>query len=86
MKELQASVFEFGKTVCTAVAWVFHQSQLYGRMAKSKPLLNKAHGYGLPEGTWQTMTSAGFMFYGEGLWSDETKIELFGHQAKRHCT
>ena len=42
LRELQAFVAEMGETVhTTTVAQVLHQSQLYGRVAKTKPLLKK---------------------------------------------
>src|SRR4029434_3851052 len=44
LKELQALTAEMGETLhTTTVARVLHQSKLYGRVAKRKPLLKKTH-------------------------------------------
>jgi hypothetical protein len=65
------------------ISSALHQSGLYGRVARRKPLLSKRHMTGQP--TWslpkalkdsQTMRNK--------LWSDETKIELFGLNANGH--
>ncbi len=52
-----------------------HQSGLYGRVARRKPLLSARHmkaAWSLLKNTWRI------------LWSDETKIELFGLNSKRY--
>ena len=42
--KLKASVTEMGEMLHTTnVAWVLHQLKFYGREAKRKPLLKKAH-------------------------------------------
>ncbi|MGH0117532.1 UNVERIFIED_CONTAM: hypothetical protein FKN15_038052 [Acipenser sinensis] len=44
LKELQSSTAELGDTVHAAtIARVLHQTGLYGRVAKRKPLLKKTH-------------------------------------------
>ena len=43
LKELRASAAEMRETLhTTIVAWVLHQSKLYGRVAERKPLFEKA--------------------------------------------
>jgi hypothetical protein len=80
LTELQSSSVEleepFRRTTISAAR---HQSGLYGRLARLKPLLNKkAHEFAkrhLKDS--QTMIN-------KILWSDKTKIELFGLNAKHH--
>ena len=43
LKECKASAVEMGETLHTTSARVFHQSKLYGKVAKTKTLLKKAH-------------------------------------------
>ena len=57
----------------TTISAALHQSGLYSRVAKWKPLLSKRHMTALKDS--QTMRN-------KILWSDETKIELFGLNAK----
>jgi hypothetical protein len=67
----------------TTISAALHQSGLYGRVARWKPLLSKRHMTASLEFAKrhlkdsQTMTN-------KILWSDETKIELFGLNAKHH--
>ena len=67
----------------TPVSAALHQSGLYGRVARQKPLLSKMHMTAhleLPKKApkySQTVRN-------QILWSDETKIEVFGLNAKRH--
>ena len=66
----------------TTISQALHKSGLYRRVARRKPLLKKAHlesclrcainHSGDSEAMWQKV-----------LWSDETKMELFGLNAKR---
>ena len=65
----------------TTLSAAFHKSRLYGKVARRKPLLRKSHMRAClkfakrhvkeSESTRQKI-----------LWSDETKIELFGLNAK----
>jgi hypothetical protein len=57
------------------ISAALHQSGLYGRVTRRKPLLRKRHMTACLES--QTMRN-------KILWPDETKIELFGLNAKRH--
>ena len=67
----------------TTISAALHQSILYGKVTRRKPLLSKTHittclkfaKRHLKDS--QTMTNKMF-------WSDETKIELFSLNANRH--
>ncbi|KAG2460963.1 TCB1 transposase, partial [Polypterus senegalus] len=72
LSELHRSSVERGEPSRTTISSAIHQSGLYGRVARLKPLLSKRH---LKDS--QTMRN-------KLLWSDETKIELFGVNARRH--
>ena len=84
LKELHAFMAKTGHCVhVTTISQALHKSGLYGRVARRKPLLKKAHlesrlryaknHSGDSEAMWQKV-----------LWSDETKMELFGLNAKRY--
>uniref|UniRef100_A0AAZ3NS67 Transposase Tc1-like domain-containing protein n=1 Tax=Oncorhynchus tshawytscha TaxID=74940 RepID=A0AAZ3NS67_ONCTS len=60
-----------------------HQSGLYGRDARRKPLLSKRHITAHLEFAKRHLKDSQTM-RSKILWSDETKIELFGLNAKRH--
>ncbi|XDV46981.1 hypothetical protein PO909_016757 [Leuciscus waleckii] len=60
------------KSIITAA---IHQSGLYGRVARRKPLLSARHMKARMEFK---------MVINKILWSDETKIELFGLNSKRY--
>ena len=69
LTELQSSSLEMGEpSRRTTISAALHQSGLYVKVARRKPLLSKRH-----------VTA-----HLEILWSDESKIELFGLNAKRH--
>uniref|UniRef100_A0A8C7CP30 VAMP (vesicle-associated membrane protein)-associated protein B and C n=1 Tax=Oncorhynchus kisutch TaxID=8019 RepID=A0A8C7CP30_ONCKI len=76
MVTLTAPAFPSRRTTTSAA---LHQSGLNGRVARRKPLLSKTH-----------MTARcrkapkGLTMRNKIIWSDETKIELFGMNAKRH--
>uniref|UniRef100_A0AAZ3S8R6 Transposase Tc1-like domain-containing protein n=1 Tax=Oncorhynchus tshawytscha TaxID=74940 RepID=A0AAZ3S8R6_ONCTS len=84
MKELQNSTAEIGVSVHrTTLSRTLHRAGLYGRVDRKKPLLkekdkqthlvfSKRHVGDSPN-IWKKV-----------VWSDETKIELFGHQGKRY--
>ena len=82
LKELHAFMAKTGYCVhVTTISQALHKSGLYGRVARRKPLLKKSHldshlryaknHSGYSESMWQKV-----------LWSDETKMELFGLNAK----
>ncbi len=74
--ELQRCIREMGESCRKSTITVaLHQSGLYGRVARQKPLLSARHMKARMEfakNTWRI------------LWSDETKIELFGLNSKRY--
>ena len=70
LTEFQSSSVEMGEpSGRTTISAALHQSGLYGRVARRKPLLSKRH-----------MTVR--LEFAKILWSDETNIELFGLNAK----
>ncbi len=73
--ELQRCIREMGescrKSTSTAA---LHQSGLYGRVARRKPLLSARH--------MKARMEDSKMVTNKILWSDETKIELFGLNSK----
>ena len=84
LKELQAFMVKTDHCVyVTTISQALHKSGLYGRVARRKPLLKKAHlesrlryaknHSGDFEARWQKV-----------LWSDKTKMELFGRNEKRY--
>ena len=84
MKKLQAFMAKTGYCVhVTTISQALHKSDLYGRVARRKPLLQKAHlasclryaknQFGDSEAMWQNV-----------FWVDETKMELFGLNARRY--
>ncbi len=74
--ELQRCIREMGESCRkSTITAALHQSGLYGRVARRKPLLSARHMKARMEfakNTWRI------------LWSDETKIELFGLNSKRY--
>ncbi|KAG2456946.1 TCB1 transposase, partial [Polypterus senegalus] len=83
LSELQMSSGERGEpSRRTIISAAIHQSGLYGRVARRKPLLSKRHMAARLEFAKrhpkdsQTMRNKIF-------WSDETKIELFGVNGRR---
>ncbi len=74
--ELQRCIREMGESCRkSTITAALHQSGLYGRVARRKPLLSARHmkaRMSLLKNTWRI------------LWSDETKIELFGLNSKQY--
>jgi hypothetical protein len=76
LKELQSSSEEMGEASRKrTISAALHQSDLYSRVARRKPLLSKRHMTAHLEFDKRQIKI---------LWSDETKIELFGLNAKLH--
>ncbi len=77
MAELQRCIREMGESCrkSTIIA-ALHQSGLYIRVARRKPLLSARHMKARMEFTKMVTNKI--------LWSDETKIELFGLNSKRY--
>uniref|UniRef100_A0A8C4RJ08 Transposase n=1 Tax=Erpetoichthys calabaricus TaxID=27687 RepID=A0A8C4RJ08_ERPCA len=67
----------------TTISAAIHQSGLYGRVARRKPLLSKRHMAARLEFAKRHLKDSQTMRK-KILWSDETKIELFGVNARRH--
>ncbi|KAG2469811.1 TCB1 transposase, partial [Polypterus senegalus] len=84
LSELQRSSVEIKEpSRRTTISAAIHQSGLYGRVARGKPLLSKrqmaAHLEFLKRHLKDSQTMRNKI-----LWSDETKIELFGVNARHH--
>ncbi|KAG2467357.1 TCB1 transposase, partial [Polypterus senegalus] len=84
LSELQRSSVERGEpSRRTTISAAIHQSGLYGRVARRKPLLSKRHMAARLEFAKRHLKDSQTM-RNKILWSDETKIELFGVNARRH--
>ena len=86
LTELQSSLVEMGEpNGRTTVSAAFHKSRLYGRVARRKPLLRKRHMTAHLQFGKRYVKDSESMRQNI-LWSDETKIELFGLNTKHYCT
>ncbi len=75
--ELQRCIREMGESCRkSTITAALHQSGLYGRVARRKPLLSARH--------MKARIEDSKMETNKILWSDETKIELFGLNSKRY--
>uniref|UniRef100_A0A8C2DC74 Transposase n=1 Tax=Cyprinus carpio TaxID=7962 RepID=A0A8C2DC74_CYPCA len=75
--ELQRCSREMGESCRkSTITAALHQSGLYGRVARRKPLLSARHMKARMEFAKKQRNKI--------LWSDETKIELFGLNSKRY--
>ncbi|KAG2461535.1 TCB1 transposase, partial [Polypterus senegalus] len=84
LSELQRSSVETGEpSRRTTISAAIHQSGLYGRVARWKPLLSKMYMAARLEFAKRHLKDSQTM-RNKILWSDETKIELFGVNARRH--
>ncbi|KAG2461859.1 TC1A transposase, partial [Polypterus senegalus] len=84
LSELQRSSVERGEpSKKTTISAAIHQSGLYGRVARRKPLLSKRHMAARLDFAKRHLKDSQTM-RNKILWSDETKIELFSVNAKRH--
>lgn len=84
LSELQRSSVERGEpSRRTTISAAIHQSGLYGRVARRKPLLSKRHMAAHLEFAKRHLKDSQTM-RNKILWSDETKIELFGVNARRY--
>ncbi len=73
--ELQRCIREMGESCRkSTITAALHQSGLYGRVARWKPLLSARH--------MKARMEDSKMVTNKILWSDETKIELFGLNSK----
>ena len=83
LTELQISsveMVELSRRITISAA--LHQSGLYGRVARRTPLLSKRHMTDSLEFAKRNLKDFQTM-RNKILWSDETKFELFGLNAKR---
>jgi hypothetical protein len=84
LKELKSSSVEMREpSRRTTISAAFHQSGLYGRVAMRKPLLSKRHMTASLEFSKRHLKDSHTM-RNTIIWSDETKNELFGLNAKRY--
>ncbi|KAI2647331.1 Transposable element Tc1 transposase [Labeo rohita] len=67
----------------STITAALHQSGLYGRVARRKPLLSARHMKARMEFAKKHLKDSK-MVRNKILWSDETKIELFGLNSKRY--
>ncbi|KAG2470074.1 TCB1 transposase, partial [Polypterus senegalus] len=84
VSELQRSSVERGEPFRrTTISAAIHQSGLYGRVAIRMPLLSKRHMAARLEFAKRHLKDSQTI-RNKILWSDETKIEHFGVNARRH--
>ena len=84
LTELHSSCVEMGDpSRRTTISAALHQSGLYDRVARQKPLLSKGHMTAHLEFEKKAPKDSETM-RNKILWSDETKIELFGLNGKCH--
>ncbi|KAG2462665.1 TCB1 transposase, partial [Polypterus senegalus] len=84
LSELQRSSVERGEpSRRTTISAAIHQSGLYGKVARRKPLLSKRQMAARLEFAKRHLKDSQAM-RNKILWSDETKIELFGVNGRRH--
>ena len=84
LTELQISSVEMeGSSRRTTISAALHQSGLYVRVARWKPLLSESHMTYHFEFAKRHLKHAQTM-RSKIIWSDETKIQLFGLNLKRH--
>ncbi|KAG2457851.1 TCB1 transposase, partial [Polypterus senegalus] len=84
LSELQRSSVERGEpSRRTTISAAIHASGLYGRVARRKQLLSKRHMAACLDFAKRHLKDSQNM-RNKILWSDETKIELFGVNARRH--
>ncbi|KAG2467141.1 TC1A transposase, partial [Polypterus senegalus] len=84
LSQLQRSSVERGESSRrTTISAAIHQSGLFGRMARRKPHLSKRHMAACLEFAKKHLKDSQTM-RNKILWSDETKIELFGVNARCH--
>uniref|UniRef100_A0A3P8TY65 Transposase Tc1-like domain-containing protein n=1 Tax=Amphiprion percula TaxID=161767 RepID=A0A3P8TY65_AMPPE len=82
--ELQRCSREMGESSTkSTITAALHQSGLYGRVARRKPLLSARHMKARIQFANKHMKDSQTM-RNKILWSDETKIELFGVNSKRY--
>jgi hypothetical protein len=84
LTDLQSSSVEMGEpSRRTTISAALHQSGLYGRVARQKPVFSKRQMTARLEFAKRHLKDSQTMRTNI-LWSDETMFELFGLDAKRH--
>ena len=84
LTELQSSSVEMREpSRRTTISAALYQSGLYGRVARRKPLFSKRQMTARLEFAKRHLKDSQTM-RNKILWSDETKIEIFDLNAKRH--
>ena len=84
LAKLQSSYVEMGEpSRRTTISAPLHQSGLYGKVARRKTLFSKRHMTASLEFAKRHQKDSQTM-RNKILWYDETKIELFSLNAKRH--
>ena len=74
LKDLQVSMSEMGVSVHqSTISCSLHKTDLYGQVARKKPLLKKTHLKARMEFTKKHLNDTAGMWR-KVLWSDETKI------------
>ena len=68
----------------TTISAAIHQSGLYGRVPRRKPLLSKRHMAARLEFAKRHLKDSQTM-RNKIIWSDETKIELFCYECQVSC-
>ncbi|KAL7826753.1 hypothetical protein AOLI_G00319620 [Acnodon oligacanthus] len=82
LDEMQRSTAQVGESVHrTTISRALHKCGLYGRVARRKPLLKENHKKSRLQFARSHVGDTANM-WNKVLWSDETKIELFGQKAK----
>ncbi len=83
--ELQRCIREMGESCRkSTITAALHQSGLYDRVARRKPLLSARYMKARMEFAKKHLKDSK-MVTNKILWSDETKIELFGLNSKQVC-
>uniref|UniRef100_A0AAZ1XDH6 Transposase Tc1-like domain-containing protein n=1 Tax=Oreochromis aureus TaxID=47969 RepID=A0AAZ1XDH6_OREAU len=84
LDKLQRSTAQVGESVHrTTISHALHKVGLYGRVARRKPLLTENHKKSRLQFATSHVGDTANMWK-KVLWSDETKMELFGQNAKRY--
>lgn len=84
-KELQGHLAADGVTVhCSTIQRTLHREQLYGRVMRKKPFLHTRHKKARLRFAKLHLNKPG-SFWNKVLWTDETKMELFGHNKRRYA-
>ncbi len=82
--ELQRCIREMGESCRkSTITAALHQSGLYGRVARRKPFLSARRMKACMEFVKKHLKNSK-MVINKILWSDETKLELFGLNSKRY--